>query len=361
MDSYTMLPEEPRRSTIHRTQSKDDVRSGFDILTSEVTAADVPPSHDDTTERRETWFDMHEGLPDRIFPSSPRESSPSSSSKHAPRKISILGRIQRSVTTGSLDLAAAFSIFWYYLITFETVVVFCNTILATSIYYFINIQGQAPFIFNYNLSWALVSFAIISPVIMQIQQAYSRREAALLLIAESTSYAIILFPLLEKICVLSIEIMMMDVIRLYTTCVSTIIISICKSINSTAKALMLNFYMAHHQWLRRDQQDLVPPELIHRSRILVRGIMYELCDLLSSPTITRGRHRFTSSGVKEHRAHVPKQQLLRRRIACGLRKLHKQVRDLKDCGLSDGAASRLYQYLWMIHSRILSLINIKVG
>ncbi|OQR87512.1 hypothetical protein ACHHYP_08701 [Achlya hypogyna] len=224
--------------------------------------------------------------------------------------VSVGRRALRNAYIGSLDMYSAFAVFWYHLITFETVVVFFNTVVATTAYYYVDQWGDPPFLFNYNLSWTLVTFAIISPIIMQTQQAYNRRESALLLIAET-------------------------------------------------KALMLNYYMAHLQWIKPEKQAAVPLALVDRSRLLVRGIMYELCELLSLPTVTRGRHRFTRHGQRECDDQQDRQHLLRSRIAVGLRHLHAQVRDLKTQGLTEGEASRLYQYLWMIHSRVLSLINIK--
>ncbi|OQR81368.1 hypothetical protein THRCLA_11792, partial [Thraustotheca clavata] len=271
--------------------SKHDVRSGFHELTRQDTACCMK-------EQAEEW--LSHCVEDDEFSSS--------ASLHS---IDLGKRIATNVYIGCLDMYAAFAIFLYYLCTFETFVVFFNTVVATTAYYYVNDMNASPYIFNYNLSWTLVTFAIISPIIMQTQQAYNRRESALLLIAE-------------------------------------------------CKALMVNFYMAHRQWIKPEKQALVPPALINRSKLIVRGIMYELCEMLSLPTITRGRHRFTSHGINESMAQQEKELLLRTRIAVGLRHLHGQVRELKCHGLTEGEASRLYQYLWMINSRVLSLVNIKM-
>ncbi|KDO27214.1 hypothetical protein SPRG_07463 [Saprolegnia parasitica CBS 223.65] len=295
-----MLPSKASR----RPLSKQDARRSFIELTRQASMG-----HTSAPTTGGGWLSIDTPLHEKSTDNDDDDGDDLGSRARSHDPPSLGMRAKSNVRIGSLDLYAAFAVFGYYLVTFETLVVSFNTVLATSAYYYIDTHTDA--VFNYNLSWTLVTFAIVSPIIMQTQQAYNRRENALLLVAET-------------------------------------------------KALMLNVYVAHHQWIAPAKQACVPTTLLTRTRLLVRGIMYDLCELVSLPNVTRGRHRFTSTGVRESQAQQAQQQTLRSRLAVGLEQLHGQVRDLKCHGLSEGEASRLYQYLWMIHSRVLSLINIKM-
>lgn len=85
-----------------------------------------------------------------------------------------------------LDLYAASKIFYLHLVTFESLLVMLCSIVATTCYYLYgrssNTGGSS---FGANISWMIVSFAIVSPMIMQIKQAFARRELALDVLAES--------------------------------------------------------------------------------------------------------------------------------------------------------------------------------
>lgn len=90
------------------------------------------------------------------------------------------------VKNGVLDYYAAFAIFWRHLITFETIVVVGVAVAATLFYFEIRQGDNNHATFGAELSWILVSFAVVSPMIMQIKQAFTRRETALLILAECT-------------------------------------------------------------------------------------------------------------------------------------------------------------------------------
>lgn len=81
-----------------------------------------------------------------------------------------------------LDIYAAVVIFWHHLVTFETFLVSCVAIGATLFYF--ELQGPDASDFGGELSWVLVSFAVVSPMIMQIKQAFVRRETSLHILAE---------------------------------------------------------------------------------------------------------------------------------------------------------------------------------
>lgn len=82
-----------------------------------------------------------------------------------------------------LDLYAASKVFGLHLITFEGLFVVLFSVVTTSLYYYLGESSSGPN-FGANISWTIVSFAVVSPMIMQIRQAFTRREQALDIIAE---------------------------------------------------------------------------------------------------------------------------------------------------------------------------------
>lgn len=78
-----------------------------------------------------------------------------------------------------LDIYAASVIVLTHLVTFESFLVVAVSFGSTYFYFYIQSN------FSANLSWIVVSFAVMSPMIMQIRQAFRRREHALNLLAES--------------------------------------------------------------------------------------------------------------------------------------------------------------------------------
>lgn len=82
-----------------------------------------------------------------------------------------------------LDLYAASKIFGIHLVTFESLFVVMSSLLATTGYYLYS-ENRGGKSFGANISWMIVSFAIVAPMIMQIKQAFTRRELALDVLAE---------------------------------------------------------------------------------------------------------------------------------------------------------------------------------
>lgn len=82
-----------------------------------------------------------------------------------------------------LDLYAASKIFGIHLVTFESLFVVMSSLLATTGYYLYS-ESRGEKSFGANISWMIVSFAIVAPMIMQIKQAFTRRELALDVLAE---------------------------------------------------------------------------------------------------------------------------------------------------------------------------------
>jgi hypothetical protein len=102
-----------------------------------------------------------------------------------------LRRSSESFCDSVLDLYAASKVFCIQLITFEALFVMLFSVITTTLYYFLGKSSSGPS-FGANISWTIVSFAVVSPMIMQIRQAFTRREQALDIIAECESACIVL-------------------------------------------------------------------------------------------------------------------------------------------------------------------------
>lgn len=109
-----------------------------------------------------------------------------SSSRLETRSRAALHHAGESLRDAVLDLYAASKIFGIHLVTFESLFVVASSLLATSGYYLYSEHRSDGKSFGANISWMIVSFAIVAPMIMQIKQAFTRRELALDVLAECT-------------------------------------------------------------------------------------------------------------------------------------------------------------------------------
>ncbi|EQC38488.1 hypothetical protein SDRG_04196 [Saprolegnia diclina VS20] len=213
-----------------------------------------------------------------------------------------------------LDWYAAAVIFWSHLVNFDTLLVFLVSLAAPiAYYYYMPIDSSGvPQHFSANLSWILVTFAVVSPMIMQIRQAFTRRENALDAIAEM-------------------------------------------------KAIASNILLANTVWnWGNNGRDALPTEHNARAKLLLRGLLTDLYTFLVMPTFTRGRHRFTQSGAAEALHYNAQVDTLYQRMMVAFRQLHFQVETMKSLGLPPNEASRLNQYHWFLQARFERLCNIKL-
>lgn len=102
--------------------------------------------------------------------------------------VSALHRMPLGFVATVLDLYAASKVFCLHLFSFESLFAVLSSVAATSAYYFLGGGDKAAGSpsFGANVSWTIVTFAVVSPMIMQIRQAFTRREQALDSIAECT-------------------------------------------------------------------------------------------------------------------------------------------------------------------------------
>ncbi|RHY06454.1 hypothetical protein DYB25_006116 [Aphanomyces astaci] len=219
-----------------------------------------------------------------------------------------------------LDLYAATVIFVTHLMGFESVLVLLVSVGATSGYYYMSgtpstTDPPSPTTthrFSANLSWILITFAVVSPMIMQIKQAFLRRENALDNLAD-------------------------------------------------LKAIASNVLLANVTWNWGDNHRAkLPPGHNPRAKLLLRGLMSDLYSLLKLPTFTRGRHRLTTRGMDlavQYQWHV---DAILERMMVTIQQLHMQVERMKALGLPPNEASRINQYHWFLQARIERLCNIKM-
>ncbi|ETI52562.1 hypothetical protein L917_04028 [Phytophthora nicotianae] len=209
-----------------------------------------------------------------------------------------------------LDLYAASKVFVIHLITFEGLFVVLFSVITTSLYYFLGESNTGPS-FGANISWTIVSFAVVSPMIMQIRQAFTRREQALDIISESRS-------------------------------------------------LLVNILLANALWnWGENGRKKLPQDHVQKTKTLLEALLHDTMALLIMPTLTRGRHRFTSHGRKLASQFVSPVKHLQLQIVTTIRKLHDQVEVMKSCGMPANEASRINQYHWLLQARIEKLQNIK--
>ncbi|KAF4322758.1 hypothetical protein BBO99_00001408 [Phytophthora kernoviae] len=220
-------------------------------------------------------------------------------------------RTKESFRDTVLDLYAASKVFCIQLITFEGLFVVVFAVVTTSLYYFLGESSSGGPSFGANISWTIVSFAVVSPMIMQIRQAFLRREQALDAMAE-------------------------------------------------ARALLVNIMLANALWNWGDNgRRKLPMDYVQKTKLLLEAVLHDTIALLLMPTLTRGRHRFTSHGQKLALSYSTPVNQLQLRIVNTIRQLHEQVEVMKFCGMPANEASRINQYHWLLQARIEKLQNIK--
>jgi hypothetical protein len=136
--------------------------------------------------------------------------------------------------------------------------------------------------------------------------------------------------------------------------------SLTELVRLTAKSLVVNIMLAHALWDWGDNgRKKLPRNHERQTKALLVDALRSTGDLLLLPTLTRGRHRFTSLGRKVAHEYADTTEQLQLRLVALFRRLHQQVEVMKRVGLPANEASRINQYHWMLHGRIEKLLNIK--
>lgn len=166
----------PDNSHEHTTMSSETAATAYFLAgdARQLLHLDGPPVTTCNNGHDHTAFDAAASLQRQV-----------SSSHIETRSRAALHHVSESFRDSLLDLYAASKIFAMHLITFESLFVVLSSLLATTGYYVYS-EHRVGKSFGANISWMIVSFAIVAPMIMQIKQAFARRELALDVLAECT-------------------------------------------------------------------------------------------------------------------------------------------------------------------------------
>jgi hypothetical protein len=147
---------------------------------------------------------------------------------------------------------AAVKVFFYYLITLDTILACILCVGSTCYWYYANKSDEQWY--GRGMEWIILGFAVVNPMTSSLSMVFARREKALFEISRIRSFS-------------------------------------------------FQIYTAHALW------DWDPPGraaanvdwLVHCDKVLAQliGIGDELCRFLSLPTSSRSRHRMTRGGQKE--------------------------------------------------------------
>jgi hypothetical protein len=128
------------------------------------------------------------------------------------------------------------------------------------------------------------------------------------------------------------------------------------------KALVANVLIAHTvwDWGKNERSTKLLPSHAMKTKMILIAMITDTRQLMTLPTFTRGRHRFTHSGMNEAKSFWHIFHSLSRRITFSIAQLHRQVEVMKAAGLPGNEAARINQYHWLLQGRIEKLGNIKV-
>eukprot|EP00179_Madagascaria_erythrocladioides_P027200 CAMPEP_0198335074 /NCGR_PEP_ID=MMETSP1450-20131203/20048_1 /TAXON_ID=753684 ORGANISM="Madagascaria erythrocladiodes, Strain CCMP3234" /NCGR_SAMPLE_ID=MMETSP1450 /ASSEMBLY_ACC=CAM_ASM_001115 /LENGTH=340 /DNA_ID=CAMNT_0044039705 /DNA_START=35 /DNA_END=1057 /DNA_ORIENTATION=- len=213
-----------------------------------------------------------------------------------------------------LDYAASLKVFWFHLLTLDTVVYVVIAVASTAIFHY---APREPW--DVEISWAFVSFAVVFPLTWNIGTAYRRRDDALAALA-------------------------------------------------AFKSLILCLYAAHRDWDWAPKKDnaigrdsLLPSADAHVDQ--VRRTLIEMVrnvrDFLLIPCVNKSRHLYTEPGAAERRLFRPKWRAHIAQIQLATNRLSLATEKMKAAGMPANEAARINQYIMMIGGQFNHLRFIK--
>lgn len=216
------------------------------------------------------------------------------------------------------NINAAFTIWCRSILNLETA--FACAIAAAATIVCWNLRNGKSERFSTNMSWSLVSVALVFPLVYSIGQAFRRREEALDQVADF-------------------------------------------------KALLTNQFIAQISWdwspaglmpkAGWGGRKLMPPDFAALTHANMLAMIDTVEGYLKLPTVTRGRHRVTSSGrTLKTRVSVLQQWHVNNFTRC-LFRFSRGIESLKARGMPGNEAARLNQYLWITQSRFERLRRVK--
>lgn len=216
----------------------------------------------------------------------------------------------RQARQGAEDIYAAFIVFFWCLMNFESCVALSSAICAT---FFFNFYDFGEQYFAAKLSWTFAALAVVFPLTHEIKQAFNRRETALASFAE-------------------------------------------------VKAHLVTIYLAHANWAwgkNGEGRKHIPAGHVDQVARDMEELAHMLCAYLTLPMVTRARNLFTNEGKTERSAQIPVQQYFFGQLYVGMRKLSLKNEVMKKAGMPAVEASRINQYHQKVLHGLETLHNIK--
>lgn len=214
---------------------------------------------------------------------------------------------------------ASFKLFLYYLVNLNTIICASITIGLTLFWYFcVSSKEDTDSWGGGSLDWALLGFAVVTPMAASITMAFQRREMALFRISQIRSFS-------------------------------------------------YQIYLAHATWDWDSgtgrEKNVTFDWLAHSDDVMVQliGIGDELCRFLTLPTASRSRHRALRRGRNEAtRIMEVAYGLFDSSSTRRITKLTMLTEKLKTAGLSCTETSRIRQYERYLNEGMENLRNIKM-
>eukprot|EP00397_Hematodinium_sp_SG-2012_P020151 GEMP01020744.1.p1 GENE.GEMP01020744.1~~GEMP01020744.1.p1 ORF type:complete len:388 (+),score=56.87 GEMP01020744.1:345-1508(+) len=208
-----------------------------------------------------------------------------------------------------LDLFASLVIILGTMQNADSLLAVCNGFGAVLFYFFVP-ASQSLEKWGSNMSWTFVSFVIVFPLVLNIQEAFRRRELALVELSRVKAYSSQIF----------------------------------------ASFMLWN-------WDSNGRQKL-PKHFEMAARCTLMVMLSNMEKYLRAPTI-RSRHKVTSCGQADARVFLEQQSQYHTSVMRAYKRITVLVEVLKSEGLSAGEASRINQYLSIIGVAFARLRSIK--
>lgn len=194
-----------------------------------------------------------------------------------------------------LRILASCRIYLKYLITAEAWLVCVISVASTLLFSLYKVNGQRLAV---NVSWAFISFAIIFPLQNSLNNAFRRREQALVCLAE-------------------------------------------------LKAYLLSYYHGHRDWDWTDKNGRkhLPANHVSQIRFVVTQLIVDMRDILTCPPLARQTHFHTARGRAQRTRMVAIQRAISQRVGVHFDRISLAVEELKYAGQPGNESSRMRQYV----------------
>jgi len=220
------------------------------------------------------------------------------------------------------DMFAAFYIFFKHTWTLESMLVISIAVGSTLFYLHYKREDEGVPYLASKLDFSTLSIAIVFPLTFSIQQAFSRRENALVALGDF-------------------------------------------------KALLCNIHLALVTWdftpgcgvskppTKWSGRQYLPHDFEDQCHAMATSCLNELIDYLRAPVVTRARHMVLGGYKAKAKIGWDTERMVAERIECLIEKSFELVEILKERGLPGNEAARINQYNMFLQQRFEKLRNFK--